>query len=424
MIPILVEGKSIAEVWENALIALYHTHHVIKTEYDYNPLTDEKDLPSIDCPMIMYVEDPNREPRLHCCLEGGPAELAEYTLEVVHGIKNHWVKTHPDGKEWSYTYNGRLTNYGSNMNFASIIKDGPIDENNPWTELSYVRKIDGELHYEVIPPMNQIQHIIDTLVEAPHSRRAVASTTFPPADLLEDSPPCLRTITCRGFYKNNCLKINMNVHFRSRDAFGAALFNMIALVELQKYITHQIQEKLNQKYTDGTLDIKTCPKCGGELMKYLRGYEGKPYIEEYPSGICCAKCYLAPYDVKVGSYTDFSDSFHLYGRKLNEFEDRFINSAIKQPKERRFWDISTPDMQELWKEGEEKAYKMVAELDKKNNKTNFPRHNQDMSYKERMWDLSAMEDIKREGREKAYAMIRSLDEKNDKVDFPLYNNDI
>lgn len=368
MKPITVEGKSIAEAWEKALIKLWEEGIKIPTQYDIDPNTGFRHPPSIDCPMIMYVPEALSEPKLHCCLEGGPADLAEYELEVVSGIKNHWVKMEPNGKEWVYTYSGRLKNYGSNMNFASLVLEGPIDKENPWTQLAYVRKVNGKLFYEVIPPIDQIQHIIDTLSETPYSRRAVALTSFPPADLLVDDPPCLRYIECRGYYRDSCLKIDMNVHFRSRDAFGAALFNMFGLVSLQKYITEKIQLKYNEKCASGQLS-KVCPICDGQLFS-------RDFADVITADKLYCSCGLYPYKVEVGSYTDISDSFHVYGKKLKEFQERFINSAIHQPYDRRFWDLSTDMMQEIIQEGKEKAYKMVESLDAKNNRTGLPSFNQ------------------------------------------------
>jgi len=381
MKPILIEGNSIAKVWENALIALYNSHEIVRTQYDFNPLTKEQTPPSIDAPVIMFVEHAMNEPKLHCCLEGGPAELAEYTLEVVSGIKDHWIKQNPNDTQWLYTYHSRLANWGGQCNSASIIEDAPIDQQNPWTQLAFSRKINGEIKYQIIDPIDQIQDIINQISETPYTRRAIAITGVPCLDKGQQDPPCLRTITCRGFYRNYCLEIDMKVHFRSRDAWGAALFNMNALVQLQKYITEQIQNnfiiKTKELLTDFSTNSYKCPVCQSKLHLIAEGTSKNSEIDIYKT-IVCPNCKLKPFVVEVGSYTDISDSFHIYGHKLKEFENRFINSALKQPEERRFWDLSDPMMQEILKEGEAKAYRMVEELDKKNNKTNFPSTNQNM----------------------------------------------
>jgi hypothetical protein len=150
----------------------------------------------------------------------------------------------------------------------------------------------------------------------------------------------------------------MNVHFRSRDLWGAALFNMYALTELQKYITEEIQKKIVQK--------DNCPICNKKLDL------------DNENQLYCSICNVNPFVVKVGSYTDFSDSAHIYGIDLQEFENRFINGALNEDNKRVFWDLSTDIMKELIQEGKDKAYKTVNIQDEKNNKVNFPQINKDM----------------------------------------------
>lgn len=384
MVPLFVKGNSIAETWEKALVELWNNGISMPTQYDVDPHTGFKHPPSKDCMMTMIVENALAEPRLHCCLEGGPAELAEYKLEVVDGIKDHWVKQNPEDTEWTYTYHNRLFNWGSQLNFASLAGEGPIDAENPWTQLAYVRKAgfnvlteNGEsldpnngLRFELIKPTNQIQHIIDTLVEAPFSRRAVALTGFPSGDKDTHDPPCLRYIQCRGYY-SDCLTVDMHTHWRSRDAYGAALFNMYALTKLQEYIVDSIQHKLIYDVGLGNIS-HICPVCGGKLEINIPLGMNCVCVRD----LKCNDCNIYPYKVQVGRYIDVADSFHIYGKKLKEFEDRFIDSALKQPYERRFWDLSSPEMKEMLKEGEEKAYKLVKSLDEKNGKTNLPSVNQ------------------------------------------------
>ena len=143
--------------------------------------------------------------------------------------------------------------------------------------------------------------------------------------------------------------------------------------KLQEYIVNEISNKFGEKYVDKTLETNKCPRCGGMLGQLLLGFSDP---RKYAKMIQCDNCKLSPYKVQVGRYIDVADSFHIYGHKLKEFENRFINSALKQPCERRFWDLSSPEMKEMVKEGEEKAYKLVKSLDEKNGKTNLPSVNQ------------------------------------------------
>jgi thymidylate synthase len=80
--------------------------------------------------------------------------------------------------------------------------------------------------------------------------------------------------------------LNMNVRFRSNDAYKAAFMNMFALTHLQARIAARIAE-----------------------------ISGKP--------------------VGLGRYCHIADSFHIYGSNLAEFEARFLGAIEKRTFERR-----------------------------------------------------------------------------------------
>ena len=104
-IPVLkVEGQTLPEAWEKAVIETWHKGIEIKTEYD-----KEGDPPSRDCTMIMVVREPMQEPRIHRAFPGGLEDLEVYTEEVVNGVHDHWIK--PEEGKWTYTYHKRLFGY-------------------------------------------------------------------------------------------------------------------------------------------------------------------------------------------------------------------------------------------------------------------------------------------------------------------------
>ncbi|MEM1554207.1 MAG: thymidylate synthase [Thermoproteota archaeon] len=239
MIPVLkVNGKGIAETWENSLIALWRNGIRIKTEYDR-----ENDSPSIDATMIMVVEDPFSEPRIHLCLPAGFKDLRKYVREVLDGVHDHWID--PGGGKWKYTYHQRLFKYPDSRG-----------------------------------PVNQIEYIVEKLSKAPYSRRAQAVTWDPGFDPNTDDPPCLQRIWLRCTEEDGVLKLNMNAHWRSRDAYRAAFMNMFALTELQKRIAEMLSERIGRK-------------------------------------------------VLVGQYVDISDSYHIYGSSIEDFHNRFLK-ALEQ----------------------------------------------------------------------------------------------
>ncbi len=249
-IPVLqAEGDCIARAWENALMRLYESGCEIKTQYDR-----PGDPPSKDATMILVVHDPLAEPMIHRDFPGGFEELQEYVMEVCEGIKDHCVRdpNDPEDTRWEYTYHQRLFGYS----------------------------------VPTLEPIDQIEQLCRHLAEAPHTRRAQAITW----KVWEDSgcydPACLQSIWCRISEEAYGPVLNMNVRFRSNDAYKAAFMNIFALVQLQCRIAERIS------------------RLSGRLLR-------------------------------LGRYCHMADSFHLYGSNLAEFEARFLGALEKRSFEQR-----------------------------------------------------------------------------------------
>lgn len=239
MIPVLkVSGNSIAEAWEKSLVELWKNGIRIKTEYD-----KPSDPPSIDATMVIVVLEPLSEPRIHLSIPASFKDLWKYRREVVDGVHDHWID--PKSGKWTYTYHQRLFKYPSYNEF-----------------------------------INQIDYIVDKLSKVPYTRRAQAITWDPKLDPKTNDPPCLQRIWFRCTEDGNMLKLNMNAHWRSRDAYKAAFMNMFALTELQKEIAQMVSERIHREVT-------------------------------------------------VGQYVDISDSYHIYGSYIEDFTKRFLK-ALEQ----------------------------------------------------------------------------------------------
>ncbi len=284
-IPVLhAEGDCIARAWENALVRLYESGCDIKTQYD-----KPDDPPSKDATMILVVRDPLAEPMIHRDFPGGFEELQEYVMEVCEGIKDHCVRDpgDPGDTRWEYTYHQRLFGY----------------------------EVPG------LEPIDQIEHICRRLAETPYTRRAQAVTWKVWEDRTCYDPACLQSIWCRitrqeargegRGARGEGPVLNMNVRFRSNDAYKAAFMNLFALVQLQQRIAARI----------------------GELS-------GSP--------------------VRPGRFCHMADSFHIYGSNLAEFEGRFLGAIRKRTFEQRT--IRYQDVREIMEEARpailEKARKM------------------------------------------------------------------
>jgi thymidylate synthase len=239
---ITVEGEGIAEVWEKSLLALWKRGADVKTEYD-----KKTDPPSKDATMIMAVNRPFAEPRIHLAFPGGPEDLEKYRQEIVFGVHDHWIN--PKEGKWTYTYHDRLFNYHLPQNSNSSV--------------------------------NQVNYLIEKLSSTHYSRRAQAITWIPFYDPNTYDPPCLQRVWCRIFEEKGTLYLVMNTHWRSRDAYRAAFMNLFGITELQKYIAGEISKKIKK-------------------------------------------------EVKVGRYTDISDSYHIYGESFPDFTNRFLNLMNKR----------------------------------------------------------------------------------------------
>lgn len=244
---IKVVSKTLPAAWEEAVIKTWEQGYKIKTEYDKSG-----DPPSRDATMIMIVEEPVSEPRIHRAFPGGLEDLEIYRQEVINGIHDDWIN--PEEGKWTYTYHQRIFSY----------------------------QINGE-------KIDQMDYIIDKLKKREYSRRAQAITWNPKLDPLTDDPPCLQRIWFR-ISRDNANKpvLNMNTHWRSRDAYKAAFMNIFALTDMQRVVAERLTKEIGEK-------------------------------------------------VKAGRYVDITDSFHIYGSYYGEFKN-FLDTVKKRTFEQRTWD--------------------------------------------------------------------------------------
>ena len=205
-IPVLtVQGNSLAETHERALLALYRDGARLSTQYD-----KPGDPPSLDCTMNATVLDPLAEPMIHKAFPGGIEDLREYVMEL-QGAKDHWVKNmnDPADTRWEYTYHGRLARYGV---WQEKTAEGGARETGPFK-------------------VEQIEQVIAKLARQPFTRQAQMITWMPNIDLDCYDPPCLQSLWYRILESpDGSWWLNCNVRFRSNDAWGASFMNMFGFV--------------------------------------------------------------------------------------------------------------------------------------------------------------------------------------------------
>ncbi|MCK4588296.1 hypothetical protein KAT60_00580 [Candidatus Woesebacteria bacterium] len=273
-----VWGETLPEAWETAVLATLEFGASIPTEYD-----QEVDPESKDVSMMLTIAHPLEEPRIHRAFPCGLDDLEIYVQEVVDGVHDSWVKD----EGWSYSYHDRLYNWPG---------------------------IGSEFE---LPHIDQIDTLVRKLSVAPHSRRAQATTWVPPVDAEHHEPPCLQRIWCRVVKSEKDLHLlQMNTHWRSRDAFKAAFMNMYAFIELQKKMAEKIS------------------KISGKR-------------------------------VEVGRYVDISDSFHIYGSYLRKGEtDHFLATVEKRSFADRVWRSDNSMVQEQFEGGRKRLNEEKAQLDR------------------------------------------------------------
>jgi thymidylate synthase len=255
---ILVSGRTLPEVWEKAVLRTWQEGTRARTQYD-----PEESPPSRDVTMIMVIESPLAEPRIHRSFPAGLEELEIYRQEVLYGVHDSWIN--PLDKRWSYTYHQRLFHYDIIGDFADSLRGGPFGA------------------------INQMENLINELVRCLYTRRAQAITWMPTVDPGHEDPPCLQRIWARILPGNDDEHLlNLNTHWRSRDAYKAAFMNLYALTDLQRLMAEEVSRK-----------------------------SGK--------------------NVVPGRHVDISDSFHIYGTYFEEFQKRFLALLEKRSFEERVW---------------------------------------------------------------------------------------
>jgi len=298
-IPVVAaSGTTLAEAWENAMIGLYVYGCDIRTQYDARDKHGNYiDPPSKDCSIVISIEQPTAEPMIHLGgIPGGFEDLEEYVQEVRDGIKDHWVRNplDPTDTRWQYTYHERLFRYEVPLSqYDQTLHQLSDDEKNKFYQYEtthflldqdYVTVVEKNIQgrKQKFVQINQIQYIIEKLAQQPFTRQAQAITWQPYMDTDIYDPACLQSMWFRILDdENGQPTLNMNIRFRSRDAYDASFMNCFAFIHVMEYVAEEVSIRIQKK-------------------------------------------------IKIGRYVDESDSFHIYGKRLADFENRFLTNLYQR----------------------------------------------------------------------------------------------
>lgn len=296
-IPVVaVSGTTLAEAWENAMLGLYLYGCDIRTQYDAKDKQGNYlDPPSKDCSVLFSIEQPTSEPMIHLGgIPGGFEDLEEYVQEVRDGLKDHWIRNplDPTDTRWQYTYHERLFSYEvPQSEYDRILCLLPETEKSNFfahetahflLDQKYVQTIEKNIdgRQQTWVRINQIEYVIEKLSQQPFTRQAQAITWQPFMDTDIYDPACLQSMWFRILNdENGTPTLNMNIRFRSRDAYDASFMNCFAFIHVMEYVAAAVGKRIGQ-------------------------------------------------EIKIGRYIDESDSFHIYGKRLADFENRFLANLL------------------------------------------------------------------------------------------------
>lgn len=308
-IPVLhVYGRSLAEAYEKALLHLRTNGCEFKTQYDKpgDPL-------SIDATMNITVEDPLAEPMIHKAFPGGIEDLREYVYEL-EGLKDSWVKNLNDIKDtrWEYTYHGRFANWGAWK-----------EKRGMPTNCCQDRDFDWESKNVGFANVDQIESVIQKLCKQPFTRQAQMITWMPNLDMSIYDPPCLQSWWGRILEdEEGVWWLNFNIRIRSNDAWGAYFMNSFGLTMMTKnLIADEIAKRTGRT-------------------------------------------------VKLGRMNWQADSWHIYGKDLNQAEERLFSRVAKTDFLDRVYNFNDEMIQEIWKESEAKILEKI-KVESANMKANY-----------------------------------------------------
>lgn len=261
-----VVRRTLPEVWEDTTMALMGIGAEVHTHYDPQARDGHyESFPSVEATVTMHIREPFGEPRFHKHYLGGWMGFGDYRAEI-EGVKDGWMI--------------------SPAVVARKMKEGRFDEvrsDERWN-YTYSQRLRAYPYFDFrgdLKTVNQLRQVVRTLARDPTSRSAQCITWDPRWDHNDGQmesfrwasyhSPCLQRFWFRLYPRDGKegYILNVNGHWRSRDHLKAVPSNIYGITEgIHEQVRLELQEAL-----------------------------GIP--------------------VERGSYTDISDSLHLYGHYLD-----------------------------------------------------------------------------------------------------------
>jgi thymidylate synthase len=224
-----------------------------------------------------------------------------------------------DLREYVLELQGLKDHWVKNMNDPKDTRweytyHGRLKKYGSWKEL--VEESGQKVRKDVGLDIDQIEHVIQKLVDQPFTRQAQMITWMPNVDPSVYDPPCLQSLWYRimedekGIYWLNC-----NIRFRSNDAWGASFMNMFGFINFNREI---IADEVAMR-------------------------SGK--------------------EVKLGRLNWQADSYHIYGKDIQQAKELLFDRRDQMPFENRIFNFNDDFIRQMYNEAEPRILEKIKRYD-------------------------------------------------------------
>jgi thymidylate synthase len=254
--------------------------------------------------------------------EGDPLSVdATMNMTVLDPMSDPMIhKAFPGGiadlREYVFELEGRKDSWVKAINDPEDTRweytyHGRLQNYGQWKE----KKEDGTTAFTGQFKVDQVEYVIDKLCKQPFTRQAQMITWMPSLDLTCYDPPCLQSIWYRILEDTHGVQwLNCNVRFRSNDAWGANFMNMFGFTMFNRtIIADEIQRRT------------------GKVVKLAR-------------------------------MNWQADSFHIYGKDVQQAEQRLFNRIATSTFAERVYYFNDEMIQEMYHEEEANILAKIAEM--------------------------------------------------------------
>jgi len=272
--------RTLPEAWEDGIMALLGLGQEIHTHYDPKDRAGSfSSFPSLEATVMLHIEEPFGEPRFHKHYLGGWMGFGDYKAEI-EGVKDGWMIQPTD--------------------VARALRAGQFDTirgDERWN-YTYSQRLRAYPYFDLRGEprtVNQLQSVIENLARDPTSRSAQCITWDPRWDHNDGQvegcrwdayhSPCLQRFWFRLQRDPDAegYVLNVNGHWRSRDHLKAVPSNVFGVSEgIHEEVRRGIEKRLGVPVQRGSYtDISDSLHLYGHYFDpRLQGLDAESYLED------------------------------------------------------------------------------------------------------------------------------------------------